>query len=146
VRYWAARWARVAAGAIVLAAAVACGGQQQPPGQNRQWTDDLTITITPSMVPPRAAERIKYTVVVRDKKSGQPLDQGQGRMFATSRDKVNTWNGLQKETQPGEYSTTMFFPTAGEWAVALEFRRDSTQRLQRVDWMQEIRNATDSIH
>ena len=132
--------------AVACAAALACGGGEKGPPPVRQWTDDLAITITSDVVPPRAAEHIKYTVVVRDKKSGQPIENGEGRIFATSRDKVNTWNGLAKGTQPGEYTTRMFFPTAGDWAIAMEFRRDSTQRLQRVDWLQEVRNATDSVH
>ncbi len=136
---------RRAAGVLVpLLLGVAACGPSKPPG-NRQWTDDLAMTITPDIIPPRAAERIKYTVVVRDKKSGQPIDAGQGRIFATNVSKATVWNGLAKGDGPGEYTTTIFYPTAGLWAVAMEFRRDSTQRLQRVDWQQEVAAATDSI-
>ena len=131
--------------AAVAAASAACGGGQKGPPANRQWTDDLAITIQPDIVPPRAAERITYRVTVVDKKSGQPIETGQGRLFASNASMAKTHNGLAKGAQPGEYTTTLFYPTAGPWAVAMEFRRDSTQRLQRVDWTQEVRPATDSI-
>ena len=48
-------------------------------------------------------------------------------------------NGFVKEAELGTYSARLMFVTAGQWAVGLQFRRDSTQALQRVqDWMQEV--------
>jgi hypothetical protein len=88
---------------VAFGAAVACDTGQKGPPPVRHWTDDLSVTITSDITPPRAAEHITYTVVVRDKKSGQPIETGEGRIFATSDpDRVNTWNGLAKGSQPGE--------------------------------------------
>ena len=35
----------------------------------------------------------------------------------------------------------MNYITAGDWAVAIQFRRDSTQKLERIDWMQDVHAA-----
>ena len=32
----------------------------------------------------------------------------------------------------------MHFITAGQWAMAVRFQRDTTRPLERVDWMQQI--------
>jgi len=100
------------------------------------------VTSDPS--PPRALERVQYTVIVQDKKTRQPIDVGEGRIFATNEDRKNTDNGFEKAEQPGAYKTTLFFATAGPWAMGVQFRRDSTQKLQRTnDWMQEVKQATE---
>ena len=41
--------------------------------------------------------------------------------------------GFEKGAEPGTYRTTMFFATAGTWAMGVQFRRDSTQKLQRTN-------------
>jgi len=28
--------------------------------------------------------------------------------------------------------------TSGDWAIAIRFRRDSTSKLERTDWMQDV--------
>jgi len=28
--------------------------------------------------------------------------------------------------------------TAGDWSIAISFRRDSTAKLERIDWMQDV--------
>src|SRR5512133_3025007 len=68
--------------AIVLAL-VACGPTQKNTDL-RQWTDDLTFRISTDPLPPRAREKIIYKVVVQDKESNQPIERGEGRIFATS--------------------------------------------------------------
>jgi hypothetical protein len=89
-------------------------------------------------MPPRALEPVRFRIVVRDKATGQPLQQGEGRIFATSADGANTDDGLAKGEEVGTYYGRLFFVTAGDWAVAIEFRRDSTERLERVDWVQTV--------
>lgn len=89
--------------------------------------------------PPRALEQIEFKVVVRDKESGEPIEGGEGRVFATNEDRKNVYNGLEKGAELGTYYTKIMFVTAGSWAIGLQFRRDSTRALQRTnDWMQEV--------
>ena len=137
-------WALVATlGAVSLQA---CGSSDvaNDPNTQRLWTDDFYIRVTPNPAPPRALEQIEYTVVVQDKKTRQPIDIGEGRIFATNEDRKNTDNGFEKSAEPGTYRTTLFFATAGNWAMGIQFRRDSTQRLQRSnDWYQEVLQATE---
>jgi hypothetical protein len=35
--------------------------------------------------------------------------------------------------------------TAGDWAIAIQFRRDSTKPLERIDWMQQVRGERDTL-
>jgi hypothetical protein len=79
-----------------------------------------------------------YKVVVRDSKTGQPIEGGEGQIFASSRDGKDIWDSLVPGQELGTYYGTLNFITAGEWAVAVRFRRDSTKRLERLDWMQEV--------
>jgi hypothetical protein len=116
-------------------------GPSQKSTDLRQWTDDLTYRISTDPMPPRARERVVYKVVVQDKESRQPIEKGEGRIFATSRDGANTWDALEPGPEPGTYYGGLKFITAGDWAVAIQFRRDSAQKLERVDWMQTVRAA-----
>jgi hypothetical protein len=110
----------------------------------RLWTDDYYIRVTSEPSPPRALEQVQYTVVVQDKKTRAPIDIGEGRIFATNEDRKNTDNGFEKAPEQGTYRTKLFFAVAGNWAMGIQFRRDSTQRLQRTnDWYQEVLGATD---
>ncbi len=108
---------------------------------NRQWSDNFAFRITVEPTPPQAVEDATYKIVVEDKKTGQPIETGEGRIFATSADGANTDDGLLKGKEVGTYYGRLFFPTTGDWAVALQFRRDSTQRLERVDWIQGVIEA-----
>lgn len=109
---------------------------------NRQWSDSYAFRITVEPMPPRAVEEARYKVVVQDKKTGEPIETGEGRIFATSKDGANTDDGLAKGKEIGTYYGRLFFPTTGDWAVALQFRRNPSQRLERVDWIQTVNNAT----
>ncbi len=122
----------------LLISATACDS----PGSStdhRAMTDNFRLRISADPVPPRARERTVYKVVVRDKESGQPVEGGEGRIFATSRDGANVWDVLTQGPEVGTYYGTLNFVTAGEWAVAIQFRRDSTRPLERADWMQDVR-------
>jgi hypothetical protein len=112
-----------------------------PDLSTRLKSDDFSFRVFADPTPPHAREDTKYRVVVRDDKTGQPIEGGEGRIFATSRDGVNTWDPLLPGQELGTYYGKLSFLTSGEWAVAIEFRRDSTERLQRVDWMQEVFSA-----
>jgi hypothetical protein len=138
----AARPAIAALGILALASCTA--GPPTDEKAIRLWTDDYYIVVTSEPSPPRALEQVKYTVVIRDKENRTPIDGGEGRIFATNEDRKNTHNGFERADAPGTYRTTMFFATSGPWAMGIQFRRDSTQRLQRTnDWMQDVLGATE---
>lgn len=131
--------------AVGLGAALVAGCKSEPhPYEQRFWTTDLKFTVSNDPSPPRARDRTVYRVTVRDKQTGQPIEGGQGMIFASTREGAKTWDPLLPGPELGTYYGTLKYVTAGEWAVAIQFRRDSTKQLQRVaDWMQEVRNATE---
>ena len=131
---------------LALAAIVAAGLSCGPPkdaGVIRLWTDDFEMRVSPDVMPPRALERITYKIVVRDKKTQEPIAHGEGRLFATNADRKTSWNGFVYGPEVGTYRATITFVTAGEWAIGIQFRRDSTKALQRtLDWRQTVWNET----
>jgi len=133
---------KAAVGLLIVAMAASACGPSPRALDNRQWSDSYAFRITVDPSPPRAIEDANYKIVVQDKKTGEPIETGEGRIFATSRDGANTDDGLAKGKEVGTYYGRLFFPTTGDWAVALQFRRDSTQRLERVDWVQSVNNPS----
>ena len=130
---------------LVLAALVAsCGGNRKAT-ELRLWSDNYAFRVTMDPMPPRALEPIVYRVVVQDKKTGQPIETGEGRIFATSADRANSSDGFKKEKELGTYSGRLFFATTGDWAAAIQFRRDKDPRmpLERVDWIQGVAPASE---
>ena len=130
----------------VLAAVLAsCGGSAPKPRELRLWSDSYAFRVTVTPMPPRAIEPIVYRVVVQDKKTGQPIETGEGRIFATSPDRANTDDGFRKEKEVGTYSGRLFFATTGDWAAAIQFRREKDPRmpLERVDWIQTVQPASE---
>ena len=126
---------------VPLLSSLASCGPSQPNTDIRMWTDSLAFRISTDPLPPRANERIVYKVVVRDKKSGEPVEGGQGRLFAMSRDSARTWDALEPGPELGTYYATLRYITAGEWAVGMQFRRDTLHKIERMDWMQDVRAA-----
>ena len=130
---------------LVLATLVAsCGGNPKAT-ELRLWSDNYAFRVTMDPMPPRALEPIVYRVVVQDKKTGQPIETGEGRIFATSADRANSSDGFKKEKELGTYSGRLFFATTGDWAAAIQFRRDKDPRmpLERVDWIQGVQPASE---
>lgn len=129
----------------VLAAVIASCGSNTKATELRLWSDNYAFRVTMDPRPPRALEPITYRVVVQDKKTGQPIETGEGRIFATSADRANTNDGFKKEKELGTYSGRLFFATTGDWAAAIQFRRNKDPRmpLERVDWIQGVRSASD---
>jgi hypothetical protein len=130
-------WAVAALFALGVAA---CRSERRLPDM-RFWTDQFEYRVSFDSLPPRASEPVIYTVVVRDKETKQPVEGGEGRIFATSKDGASTWDSFVPGHQLGTYTAKLRFITAGEWAIAIQFRRDSTQALERLDWRQEVRAA-----
>ena len=129
----------VAAGAAGLVAA-SCGPAEQRP-DIRLWSENFAFEISVDSGPPRARERVVWKVVVRDTNTRQFIEGGEGRLFAESLDHKRVWNGLLAAPELGTYMTTLNFVTSGDWAIGLQFRRDSLAPLERVDWMQTVRAA-----
>lgn len=128
-----------------LAAALTSCGSNPKAIELRLWSDSYAFRVTVDPMPPRALERVAYRLVVQDKKTGQPIETGEGRIFATSADRANTSDGFKKEKEIGTYSGRLFFATSGDWAAAIQFRREKNPRmpLERVDWIQTVRPATE---
>ena len=126
-----------------LACAVACGTPAAPKFEQRVWTDDFELRVSSDVTPPHALEQTAYTIIVRDKKTKEPIVSGQGRIFATNSDGKTIWDGFVYGPEVGTYHSTLMFLTAGEWAMNVQFRRDSTKALQQpaYDWRQTIRRA-----
>ncbi|MHB1311653.1 MAG: hypothetical protein ACYC3L_06510 [Gemmatimonadaceae bacterium] len=133
------RWMPLFALAAAVAAAAACAPPDRPNTDIRLWTQDFEIRAWSDITPPRSGEAIHYTVVVRDKKTKEPVADGQGRIYVTNADRVTRWDGFKYGPEVGTYHATLMFPASGEWALGIQFRRDSTQLLQRSeDWRQSV--------
>ena len=128
-----------------LAVLLAACGPNPKATELRLWSDNYAFRVTMDTMPPRALEPIIYLVVVQDKKTGLPIEAGEGRIFATSADRANTSDGFKKEKELGTYSGRLFFATSGDWAAAIQFRREKNPRLplERVDWIQGVRPASE---
>ncbi|MGI9141513.1 MAG: hypothetical protein ACR2GJ_10430 [Gemmatimonadaceae bacterium] len=132
--------ARLLVGGLLLA--VAGCGPSQPISDVRQWTDNFAYRISVEPMPPEAMEPAVYKLVVRDRETNQPVENGEGRIFATSRDGANTDDGLAKGNEVGTYYARLYYVISGDWAIAVQFRRDSTSRLERADWVQTVLPST----
>ena len=133
---------RVIPAMVAFAIITGCNSREpQAAIDTRMWTDDLALRIRLTPRPPFAREDVIVRVVVSDKASGAPVERGEGRIYAMSKDSVKIYDGLERGPEPGTYYAKLNFITAGEWAIGLQFRRDSTQKLETMDWLQTIRNA-----
>ena len=121
----------------ILALTMACGGAPRERSL-RYMTESYYFTITADQMPPHARETILYKVLVRDKESRQPIDAGEGQIYASNRERAQTWDGLAKGPEIGTYYGKLNFVTAGDWAVAIRFRRDSAAKLEKAEWMQDV--------
>jgi hypothetical protein len=140
-------WATMTALAVlaVSAASTACDGDNRPPPLH-EITGDYDFTIRPDDSPPHAREDVHYTIQIFDRKTRQPIEHGEGQLFAgkpiyddaPNGPQSKTWDGLAYDPETGVYRAKLNFVLSGTWAVALRFRRDSLHPLQRIDWMQDV--------
>lgn len=126
--------------ASALLATVACGPREPRPKALRLLSENYSFSIVPSEAPPYAREGTLYKVVIRDRESRQPIETGEGQIFASNVERANTWDGFAKGAELGTYYGKLNFVTAGLWAVAIRFRRDSLHPLEKVEWMQDVLN------
>jgi hypothetical protein len=113
----------------VLLAAVSCG----PPRARelRTFTETYAMSVSWEPKPPTARTMIIFKVVVRDKKTGEPIENGEGRMFAQNIDGQKYFDSFTPSAESGTYTARLKFITAGDWAIGIQFRRDSTAKLER---------------
>jgi hypothetical protein len=125
---------------FALALAAACGSREPRQRELRMISPNYAFTIMPSQAPPHAREAILYKVVIRDRDSRQPIETGEGQIYASNAERSSTWDGFAKGAELGTYYGKLNFVTAGTWAVAIRFRRDSIHPLEKVEWMQDVLN------
>jgi len=131
---------RTALLAFALVSLSACAPSGPRRIELRVFSDEFAFRISTDPSPPYAREPIIYRVVVRDKKTGEPIELGEGRIFAENQDGIRSWDSLVPAPESGTYTAKLQFLTAGDWALGIQFRRDSTQILERGDWRQTVRN------
>jgi len=132
-----ARVMMIGVGALLT---VACAPREPRDRTMRLYSTTYSFSIGSSEVPPFAREGTLYKVVVRDRKSRQPIETGEGQIYANNEERASTWDGFQKGAELGTYYGKLNFVTAGKWAVAIRFRRDSLHALETIEWYQDVRN------
>jgi hypothetical protein len=142
-RAFAVRLAALAA--VVLVAAV-CGQPQEAPKGMPGYTDHYAMRITSDPAPPRARQRTTFKIVVRDKETNEPISGGEGVLYGNTKDpNVKVWDTFVVGAEPGTYYANVNYIVATDWAMGLRFRKDSTQKLEQVDWMQSVNNASGEV-
>ena len=132
----AARGALLVATLGALVASVDCGPPRRP--EIRQGSKSYLFNITSNPIPPLAREDIIYTITVRDRETNQPIDNGEGRIFANTLEGARTWDGFTKAPAVGTYTAKLRFVASGQWAVGIQFHSDSTKPLEKTEWMQDV--------
>jgi len=107
-------------------------------------SNSYSYTISPDDSPPHARQDIHYVIQIFDRKTRQPIDNGEGQLFASNNQGAKTWDGMTYGPEVGTYHAKLNFVVTGTWAVAIRFRRDSLRPLERIDWMQEVRDEKPS--
>ncbi|HKS05761.1 MAG TPA: hypothetical protein VJR92_05570 [Gemmatimonadaceae bacterium] len=125
--------AMCACAAALSAGPLACGPREPRRLETKAFTQDFAMRISWDPTPPYAREPIIVRLVVRDKKTGEPIENGEGRAFANNAGGQDTWDVFVPSPESGTYTAKLSFLTAGEWALGIQFRRDSTSRLQRPE-------------
>ena len=139
------RWAAGLLVVVVAAQAVAACQPSEKTTDYRAFTAHYAFRISSDPIPPMAREKARFKVVVRDKDTNQPIQGGEGIIYAESREGIKTWDSFTAGPEVGTYYANLNFLTSGDWAMGLRFRRDSTHALEQADWMQEIQADTSKI-
>jgi hypothetical protein len=127
--------------AVAMGSLMACGPTASSgTTEYRAFTEHYAYRISSDPSPPHARERTVYKIVVRDKNNAQPIEGGEGIIYANTKDGTGkTWDSFTAGPAPGTYYANLKFVVANDWAIALQFRKDSTQALEKVDtWYQTV--------
>src|SRR5262245_2892344 len=133
-----ARAAILALAALAVGVVSACGSSEAKLREMRQISKSYLFTITPDQAPPHAREPIIYRILIRDRDTREPIENGEGQIYSNNIEGARTWDGLTYGPQIGTYYGKLSFVVAGDWAVAIRFRRDSLHPLETIDWMQQV--------
>jgi len=89
-----------------------------------------------------------FKIRVRDKNSSQPIEGGEGIIYGNTEDGGGkTWDSFTPGQAPGTYTANLQFVVASNWGLALQFRKDSTQPLEKVDtWYQTVLPERPATH
>lgn len=131
---------------LAIGALVSCDSGPAKPAALHQYTQSYDFTIQPDQAPPHAEDDVHYSITILDRKSRQPIENGDGQLFAgipvdqsiPNGAQSKTWDGLAYGPEAGVYKAKLNFVISGTWAVAIRFRRDSLHPLERTDWMQDV--------
>jgi len=128
--------------AIIAACVVAssCDRSEAKQPEMHYITKDYSFTITPSQTQPRAREDIVYKFFIRDRDTREPIQSGEGQIYANNKEGAKTWDGFTYGPEVGTYYGKLNFVTSGLWAIGFRFRRDSLHALEKQEWMQEVLN------
>jgi len=139
---------------VALVASVAESCSREPPGPPalHEYSTSYDFTIRPDQAPPHARDDVHYSITVLDRKTRQPIENGDGQLFAgkpidpdvPSGPQSRTHDGFAYGPEVGVYHAKLSFVIPGTWAVAIRFRRDSLHPLERIDWMQDVINERPS--
>ena len=146
-RHPAARPSLIALSMLMVAAisiGASCSGERRPI-QIRTFSEHFEFRIGSDPMPPRARENTIYRVTVIDKENGQPVEGGEGRIFANNEAGTSTWDSFLAAPEVGTYTAKLRYVTAEQWAVGIEFRRDTlpgTKIERATDWQQDVAAAT----
>lgn len=135
--------------AAALGSALACGPSASSGTTDyRAFTQHYAFRISSDPSPPHARERTVFKIVVRDKNSSEPIEGGEGIIYANTKDGVGkTYDSFTAGPAPGTYYANLNFIVANDWAIALKFRKDSTQALETVDtWYQTVKGERPATH
>lgn len=136
--------------AIAASTSLACGpkGAGTASTEYRAFTEHYAFNITSDPSPPHAREKTLFRIRVRDKNSSQPIEGGEGIIYGNTEDNAGkTWDSFTAGQAPGTYTAKLEFVIATNWALALQFRKDSTQPLEKVDtWYQTVLPERPNTH
>ena len=138
--------AGVGGGLALALAMVGCSSGPYKPPPLHQISQSYDFTIAPDEAPPNARDDVHYSITVLDRKTRQPIENGDGQLFASKPiddaaprgPQSKTYDGMAYGPEVGVYHAKLNFVVPGLWAVAIRFRRDSVHLLERIDWMQDV--------
>jgi hypothetical protein len=104
------------------------------------FSEGYRISVTADSMPPHAQDDMNWRVRVQDAKTGQPIEGGEGMVWARTR---NSTHEVRARIHPGPelgiYRGKLMLVMAGDWQMGVQFRRDSTAPWASLDWIQSVK-------